>query len=66
MQRLLFSLHLNIQQDNVDIGEIDDHHCLTQIYDCSPSRLDTGTSITSVGIKPALWAQSSPVSEMMR
>jgi hypothetical protein len=31
MQRLLFSLHLNIQQDNVDIGEIDDRHCLNGI-----------------------------------
>ena len=31
LQRLLFSLHLNIQQDNIDIGEIDDHHCLNGI-----------------------------------
>ena len=38
---------------------------LTQIHDKPLSWLGTGTSIISGGVKLVLWAQSSPLSEMM-
>jgi hypothetical protein len=38
----------------------------TQIHDRSLSRLGTGTSIKSGGIKLILWNQTSPLSEVMQ
>jgi hypothetical protein len=38
----------------------------TPIHDLSLSCLDTGTSITCGGVKLVIWAQTFPLSEMMR
>ena len=48
----------------IERGKIDIHN--TQIYDLSLSWLDAGTSIKSCGVKLVLWAQTSPLTEMMR
>ena len=47
----------------VDRGEIDT--CNTQIHDRSLFLLGTGTSVNSGGAKLVLWAQTSPLGEMM-
>ena len=48
----------------IERGKIDIHN--TKIYDLSLSWLDAGTSIKNYGVKLVLWAQTSPLTEMMR
>ena len=56
--------NFDIQYQIVEKGKIDTSN--KQIPDHSLSWLGTGTSIISGRVKLVLWAQTSPLSEMMR